>query len=121
MHLSEDECFFLRIVLVNVAAPTSFQQLRTVYGVTHIAYRCICQALKLLEDGRHRYICINDTYNTSHTNCIRALFAIVLAECSLTGFGENYESRMSKDIFWRIQSKIQIYDMDCRAKICNGT
>ncbi|GFQ86605.1 ATP-dependent DNA helicase [Trichonephila clavata] len=32
VHPSNDECFYLRLLLVNVRGPTSFQQLRTVDG-----------------------------------------------------------------------------------------
>ncbi|XP_050065101.1 uncharacterized protein LOC126554025 [Aphis gossypii] len=34
VHPSNDECFYLRLLLVNVRGPTSFQQLRTVDGLT---------------------------------------------------------------------------------------
>jgi len=36
---SQDECFYLRFLLVNVCGPTSFQHLRTVDGVLCGRYR----------------------------------------------------------------------------------
>jgi hypothetical protein len=36
MHPNQDECFFLRMLLVNVPGPTSVQQLRIVNGVTRV-------------------------------------------------------------------------------------
>ena len=35
IHPKQDECFFLRMLLVNVPGPMSFQQLKIVNGVTH--------------------------------------------------------------------------------------
>jgi hypothetical protein len=43
----------LRLLLVNVRGPTSFQQLRTVDGVLCGTYREACQHLGLLENDTH--------------------------------------------------------------------
>lgn len=32
VHPNNDKCYYLRLLLVNVGGPTSFQQLRTVDG-----------------------------------------------------------------------------------------
>ncbi|VDK84485.1 unnamed protein product [Onchocerca ochengi] len=49
VHPNQEECFFLRMLLVNVPRPTSFQQLKIVNGVTHATFRSARQALNLLE------------------------------------------------------------------------
>ena len=82
VHPKQDECFFLRMLLVNVPGPTSFHHLRIVNGVAHPTFRSACQALNLLENDPHWDVCINDACNTSHPNQIRALFAIILTACS---------------------------------------
>jgi hypothetical protein len=48
-----DECFYLRLLLVNVRGPTSFQFLRTGNGELCATYREACQHLRLLEDDVH--------------------------------------------------------------------
>ena len=48
-HPNQHECFFLRLLLVNVPGPTSFEYLKTVNGIIHGTYRSACQALNLLE------------------------------------------------------------------------
>uniref|UniRef100_A0A182F063 DUF4833 domain-containing protein n=2 Tax=Onchocerca ochengi TaxID=42157 RepID=A0A182F063_ONCOC len=53
VHPNQDECFILRMLLVNVPGPTYFQQLKIVNGVMHVTYRSACQALNLLENDRH--------------------------------------------------------------------
>ncbi|XP_050065693.1 uncharacterized protein LOC126554685 [Aphis gossypii] len=53
VHPSNDECFYLRLLLVNVRGPTSFQQLRTVDGELCVSYREACQRLQLLENDAH--------------------------------------------------------------------
>lgn len=53
VHPSNDECFYLRVLLVNVRGPTSFQHLRTLDGELCGSYREACQCLQLLEKDAH--------------------------------------------------------------------
>ncbi|GFR92612.1 ATP-dependent helicase [Elysia marginata] len=49
------DCFYLRLLLLSIPGPTSFQMLRTVNGTTHESYRDAYLALGLLEDDNiHR-------------------------------------------------------------------
>ena len=49
VHLNLDECFFLRMLSVNVPGLRSFQQLKIVDGVTLATSCAACHALNLLE------------------------------------------------------------------------
>lgn len=72
VHPCNDECFYLRLLLVNVRGPTSFQSLRTVNGVLCTTYREACQLLGLLEDDNHwdlRFCCFFYTPTNSNTFC----------------------------------------------------
>ncbi|CAB3225493.1 unnamed protein product [Arctia plantaginis] len=53
VHPKNDECFYLRWLLVNVRGPTSFETLRTVNGVIFPTYRAACEELNLLENDTH--------------------------------------------------------------------
>lgn len=53
VRTKQGERFFLHMLFVNVPGPTSFQQLRTVNGVTHAAFRSACKDLNLLENNQH--------------------------------------------------------------------
>ncbi|GFU19806.1 ATP-dependent DNA helicase [Trichonephila clavipes] len=52
VHPNLDECFYLRMLLVNVPGPRSLQDLKIVEGVTHATVRRACQALNILKIGQ---------------------------------------------------------------------
>ncbi|GBP75782.1 hypothetical protein EVAR_65414_1 [Eumeta japonica] len=53
VHPRNDECFYLRLLLVNVRGPKSFAHLKTVNGHQCQTYREACQLLGLLENDSH--------------------------------------------------------------------
>lgn len=53
VHPNNAECYYLRLLLVNVRGPTSFENLRTVDGILCTTYREACRRLHLLEDDTH--------------------------------------------------------------------
>ncbi|BHF83009.1 hypothetical protein SprV_0802615000 [Sparganum proliferum] len=101
------------MLLVNVPGPMSFQQLKSVNGVTHTTFRGACQALNFLDNDQHWDVCINDACNTSHPRQIRTLFAIILTACSPsspTELWEKYKSHMAEDILCRQRKQSTIVD-----------
>ncbi|GFQ93599.1 ATP-dependent DNA helicase [Trichonephila clavata] len=50
VSLRQTECFYLRLLLVNVTGPLSFQDIRKVNGQQYPTYKDACLALGLLED-----------------------------------------------------------------------
>ncbi|XP_072381061.1 uncharacterized protein [Diabrotica undecimpunctata] len=82
VHPSNDECFYLRLLLVNVRGPTSFQHLRTVDGDLCGSYREACQRLQLLENDAHCDQTLNDAVViSSQAHQIRTLFSIIISTC----------------------------------------
>lgn len=53
VHPKQRECFYLRLLLVNVPGTTSFEFLRTVNGRVFNTYQDACRELQLLEDDNH--------------------------------------------------------------------
>ncbi|GFQ97793.1 uncharacterized protein TNCT_225881 [Trichonephila clavata] len=49
VHPKQCECFFFRLLLVNVPVPTSFKFLRTINGQVFNTYQDTCKELQLLE------------------------------------------------------------------------
>ena len=47
VHPKNEECFYLRLLLINVRGPTSYEHLRTVNGHICATYREACQKLEL--------------------------------------------------------------------------
>ncbi|GFQ97130.1 uncharacterized protein TNCT_140451, partial [Trichonephila clavata] len=81
VHPKQRECFYLRLLLVNVPGPTSFEFLRTVNGRVFNTYQDACRELQLLEDDNHWDLTLADAALTSTPNNIRQLFAIILTTC----------------------------------------
>jgi hypothetical protein len=53
VHPSNDECFYLQLLLVNMHGSTSFQHLRTIDGELCGSYREASYRLQLLENDVH--------------------------------------------------------------------
>ncbi|XP_055924554.1 uncharacterized protein LOC129956648 [Argiope bruennichi] len=53
VHPKQHECFYLRLLLVNVPGPTSFEFLRTVNGRVFNTYQDACCEPHLLENDNH--------------------------------------------------------------------
>lgn len=81
IHPQNAECFYLRLLLINVPGPTSFQHLRTVNGELCPTYRDACQKLQLLETDSHWEITLADAASSNSPFQIRTLFAIILTTC----------------------------------------
>ncbi|XP_050063339.1 ATP-dependent DNA helicase PIF1-like [Aphis gossypii] len=109
VHPSNDECFYLRLLLVNVRGPTSFQQLRTVDGELCVSYREACQRLQLLENDAHWDQTLNDAVISSHAHQIRTLFSIIISTCfpsSPIDLWIKYKDYMCDDILYQIQNRM---------------
>ncbi|GBP47863.1 hypothetical protein EVAR_43555_1 [Eumeta japonica] len=81
VHPNNDECYYLRLLLVNVRGPTSFKQLRTVNGQLCATYREACQLLHLLENDSHWDDTLKDSVISSSPHQIRTLFGIIISTC----------------------------------------
>ncbi|XP_060882070.1 uncharacterized protein LOC132953728 [Metopolophium dirhodum] len=77
VHPNMVECYYLRLLLVNVVGPRSFEDLRTVNGHLCATYREACEHLGLLENDAHwdftsrcidRFISTSNTYAVCHNN-----------------------------------------------------
>lgn len=63
VHPKQRECFFLRLLLLNVQGPTSFKYLRTVNGKVFNTYKDAYSELQLLEDDNHWNMTLADCYS----------------------------------------------------------
>lgn len=107
VHPCNDECFYLRLLLINVRGPTSFQSLRTVNGALCTTYREACQLLHLLEGDNHWDLTMADAVLSSTPQQIRTLFAIIISTCfpsNPTHLWNKFKENMSDDILHRIRT-----------------
>ena len=131
IHPNQHECYFLRLLLVNVPGPTSFEYLRTVNeylrtvnGTIHDTYRSACQALNLLENDQLWENCINDASETSTETQIYALFGIILTTCSPSApkeLWEKYKSKTAEDILHQKRLETSAMTFDFTSEIQNYT
>lgn len=124
VHPNNAECFYLRLLLINVRGPTSFVHLRTVDGQVCPTYREACQRLHLLEDDIHWESTIADACASSTPNQIRMLFAIILTSCSPSNpleLWNKYRSNMAEDILYRMRQIAADPEMPISDQMYNET
>ncbi|GFR14530.1 ATP-dependent DNA helicase [Trichonephila clavata] len=106
VHPNNAKCFYLRLLLINVRGPTSFQELKTVNGHVCATFREACQKLNLLENDAYWDISLADASNTAQPQQIRTLFSIILTTCfpaNPKDLWGKYKDYMSEDIFYRMR------------------
>lgn len=124
VHPNNDECYYLRLLLVNVPGPTSFQQLRTVDGHLCATYREACQLLRLLENDSHWDDTLKDSVISSSPHQIRTLFAIIISTCFPSNPKDlwmKYRDDMSEDVLHRVRCETLNPTLEITAEIYNDT
>ncbi|CAI6377042.1 unnamed protein product [Macrosiphum euphorbiae] len=122
VHPSNDECFYLRLLLVNVRGPTSFQHLRTVDGELCGSYREACQRLQLLENDDHWDQTLNDAVISSSAQQIRTLFSIIICRCYPSkpiDLWIKYKDHMCDDILYQIRNRMENLNIQINEDIFN--
>lgn len=122
VHPSNDECFYLRLLLVNVRGPTSFQHLRTVNGELCGTYREACQRLRLLENDTHWDYTLRDAVISSNAHQIRTLFSIIISTCFPSNpidLWTKYKDDMSDDILYQMRTRTSNPDLQLSDEIHN--
>lgn len=77
VSVSEGERYYLRLLLLHVPGATSFENLRTVHGVTFLTFKEACQELGLLEDDSVWEATLSDAVRVGMPKALRDLFAII--------------------------------------------
>ena len=77
----QNKCFCLRLLLVNMKGPFSFQGIHKVNGEQYPTYKDACLALGLLEDDNQWECMLAEAGLNCTAKQIRLLFAIVLTTC----------------------------------------
>lgn len=107
VHPKQDECFYLRLLLVNIRGPTSFEHLRTVDGVLCATFREASQRMNLLENDNHWDATLADATVSAPATQIRTLFAIIISTCfpsNALKLWDKYEDNMADDILHRVRT-----------------
>ncbi|GFU42821.1 uncharacterized protein TNCV_3140041 [Trichonephila clavipes] len=113
---------FLRLLLVNVPGPTSFQYLRKVNETLYYTSINACRELHLLEGVNHWDLTVADASLSSTPQKIYHLFSIILTTCfpsQASALWNKYKHSMSKDILHRIRITNQNLTIEFTAEIYN--
>lgn len=124
VHPNNDECFYLRLLLVNVRGPTSFQHLRTVDDELCGSYREACQRLQLLENDAHWEQTLKDAVISSRAHQIRTLFSIIISTCFPSNpidLWNKYKDFMCDDILYQIRNRMENPNLQISEEIYNET
>lgn len=122
VHPNNAECFYLRLLLINVRGPTSFQNLRTIDGFLCATYREACQRLHLLEDDSHWDITLADASISAFPHQIRTLFAIIISTCSPANpleLWNKYKDFMTEDILHRLRANSSNQELQITLEMYN--
>lgn len=122
IHPKNDDCFYLRLLLVNVRGSTSFQSLRTVDGTICATFREACQHLQLLEHDSHWNQTLADAIASSPATAVRALFAIIISTCQPSNprlLWDTYKDDMAEDILHRLRLATRNFELQMNADIYN--
>lgn len=106
VHVSNIECFCLRLLLHHVRGPTSFNDLKNYNGQTFVTFREACETRGLLENDNHWDSTLEEAAQCRSAAKVRDLFAILIATCGLSNpqiLWEKYQNDMSDDILHRLQ------------------
>ena len=106
------ELFHLRILLMHVRGPQSFQDLRTVNGHVHQTFTAAAIALNLVENDDQWYVCIEEALQVELCRNVRFLFANICVHChpvrpSALEIWERFKVQMSDD-FIRIGNDTEV-------------
>ena len=83
MHLTNFECFCLRLLLHIVRGPTFFDDLRVVDGQMCCSFKEACSLRGLLEDGAHWKETLEQAAVSHSPVKLRNLFAVMIVSCGL--------------------------------------
>ncbi|CAF4947498.1 unnamed protein product [Pieris macdunnoughi] len=106
VHVTNMECFCLRMLLHHVRGPTSFNDLKKYNNQEFSTFREACEARGLLEDDNHWNITLEEAAQCRSAAKVRMLFAILIATCGLSNpqqLWERYKIQMADDILHRVQ------------------
>ncbi|KAL3361944.1 hypothetical protein AABB24_014672 [Solanum stoloniferum] len=117
-HPTEEERYYLRLLLMNVRGPKSYEDLRTVNGVQYNSFREAAEKRELLLCDNNLVECMTEAANYQMPSSLRQLFAMLLIYCNPTNpreLWERFESPMSEDF----KKSLNLNVREIRYKVLN--
>nr|XP_009799480.1 PREDICTED: uncharacterized protein LOC104245530 [Nicotiana sylvestris] len=99
-HPTEEERYYLRLLLMNVRGPKSYEDLRTVNGLCCTTFREAAERRGLLFCDNNLVECMSEAVSYQMLSNLRQLYAMLLIYCNPTNpreLWEKFETPMSED------------------------
>jgi hypothetical protein len=110
--IADMELYSLRLLLLSVPGPTSFEDIRTYDGIVHETFQAAANARGLLESDNEWDRCLEEAGMTApFPKMIRQLFCYILVNCSPAdplALWTTHRDRMSDDYFFELRRNLQI-------------
>ncbi|KAK1372558.1 hypothetical protein POM88_028751 [Heracleum sosnowskyi] len=106
-HHSSGEAWYLRLLLLTVRGPTSFEHLKTINGIQYNTFREACKEYGLLDDDSEWHEVLSQCASCGFPTQIRQLFVHVMVNCKVTDLKKLWESHwtnMVDDILYKRRS-----------------
>ncbi|GFX12678.1 ATP-dependent DNA helicase [Trichonephila clavipes] len=116
VHVSNFECYCLRMLLNVIQGPTNFLDLKTVDGQEFETFRQVCEKLGLLEDDNHWDATMEEAVLCRSPSQVRELFAILICTCGLSNplqLWDKYKVALSEVTFHRFEKMDQVNNDLC--------
>nr|XP_043637916.1 uncharacterized protein LOC122608910 [Erigeron canadensis] len=97
--------FYLRLLLTHQVGCTSFEDIRTVAGVTYDSYRLACEKLGLIGDDREWSQTLSEASNWATSPELRSLFIHMLLFCEISNplaLWTDHWQNMGEDIIYQL-------------------
>lgn len=120
VHISNIECYCLRMLLHHIKGPTCFSDLKTINGSECETFREACELLGLLENDAQWDLAMQEAALCSSPFKIRELFTVLLATCGLSkpmDLWQRFKDDLSEDILHR--KKLVNHDQTFNDEIYN--
>src|ERR1043165_6006181 len=103
-HVSPNdvECYYLRLLLLHVKGPLSFDDIKTVNGQQYDSYLSAARALNLLADDNEWINCLQEAALYQYPRQLRFLFAVICIYCTPSDPMALY-TQFEKDLYEDLQ------------------
>ncbi|GFW47946.1 hypothetical protein TNCV_2401331 [Trichonephila clavipes] len=113
VHVTNLECFCLRILLHHIRRPTNFTELEIVNSQECQTYREACEARRLLENDNHCDETMEEAVQCRSPDKIRELYATLLSSCGFSNpqtLWDKYKEYMVRRYFISTVASTYRYD-----------
>jgi len=114
-HPNYGERYYLRLLLTKICGATSFEDIRTIRGVLHPAFKSACMALGLLDDDGEWHAALIEASTWASGVQLRNMFCSMLMFSEIADpvkFWDTHWVHLTDDLLHTIRHQTRMPDMD---------